>query len=197
MEVKIKVGDVINFRYNSFFSKTITMGMGHYWSHSGWVRKVEGNKIFIQEAQGSRTKQVTTNEYDLEWLNQKWDENKLMIMNFNIRDNVIFENYCESIEGNYYDYYAILELMVTRFMVIFGLNSERFFKWALLGRLRTKINPNFTSEKLVDCSESVARGIAKLTNIDVLTMLGVNKFEQVTPQLLSVLYYKLKYLKEI
>lgn len=195
--VVLKKGMVLNFRNNNIFARTIQMGMGHYYSHSAWVRNIKGTKVYIQEALGSKTKRVTTTEYSVRDINQLFKENRLHVMDFRIQPDARFENYCKLLEGVPYDYYAIGELAIARLMALFGLNPERFLEWSIFGKAKMKLNPYFSSEKRVDCSEAIARGIAKLTHINVLEVLGVDKFEQVTPQLISVLYEKLKHMRRI
>lgn len=197
MDINFKAGQVINFKNRGFFSKTIAMGLGNYWTHTGWIHTVKGDKILIQEALGSKTKKVTINEYSRQTLVEKFEKGELKIMDFGIKPNEKFYTYAVIIDGLPYDYYAILELAVARLLTLFGINPSKFLEFSVFNRVRMKLNPYFTTKKKVDCSEAISRGIAKLTMIDVIAELKVDKFEQVTPQLVSVLYDRLKTLGKL
>jgi len=181
--VYYKAGLVLNFRYNSFYSKTIRMS-GDYWTHSAWIRSVQDDVIYIQEALGSKTKKVTTTGYSKDQLDRLFLNNELEILDFGIVPDEKFKKYTREIEGTPYDYFAIFELLIERVCLIFGRTPKKFLtsKWGF------KQN---TSSKRVDCSEMVARGLNEIVGINVLRVLNLETYEQVSPQMISVLHSKL------
>lgn len=182
MELKYKPGLVLNFRYNNFFSNTITMGMGHYFSHTAWIVDLNETEVLIQEALGSKTKKVTSTWYYKEHLNKMFEENNLKVMDFGIVYNNAFLNVVSELDNKPYDYFTIFELATIRIRKLFGL--------------KVKIS-KVTTPKKVDCSEAISRAINKLTNINPLEVLKVSKYDLITPQLVSVMYDKLIAIKKL
>jgi len=182
MSLKYKPGLVLNFRYNNFFSNTITMGMGHYFSHTAWIISVNEDNVLIQEARGSKEKKVVSNWYKKEYLNTMFRENNLKIMDFGIVNNDDFLKVVSELNGIPYDYFTIMELAFIRIRKLFGL--------------KVKIS-DVTTPKKVDCSEAISRAINELTNINPLEVLKVSKYDLITPQMMSIMYDKLTIIKKL
>lgn len=185
MALILRAGQVLNFKNTNLFGRTISMGLGNYYNHSAWIRKVQGDNIYIQEAKGLKEKKVVTNLYKREYLEKVFNENRLHIMNFNINDLPRFEAYCTKMEGIPYDYYSIWNLFTIRVRVLFGIDVEKYM------RKKPSKNKNLYSDKMLDCSELIARGINELRCIDVLKLTNKPKYDLVTPQDISNMYVRL------
>ncbi|MFW6246679.1 MAG: hypothetical protein ACOC22_00690 [bacterium] len=173
--VKLKVGLVVNTRNNnSLFGGVISTLMGHYWTHSGWIVAVDKKYVYIQEA---TAKQVQTNKYSREWIEEQFRNNKLKLMDFGIKKGIDFLRVQERFEGKKYDFANVFAIGLSRFCSLFN----------------RKYDIDFRGKKLF-CSEMVARGIDELTELDVLKILNLKSFENVTPQHISVLEYKRRFI---
>lgn len=174
---KIKVGNVILFKYNTFVSNVIASILGHYWTHVGWIVKINDNKIYIQEAVGTSKilgqGKVKTIEYDIDSIYQLFNQNRLKILDFKIKNNNSFKNIVKAYEDLQYDYFSA-----------FNIGWKKIFGF-------TQKSKKETTKKLF-CSEMILRGIDELTKISTLHLLNLKSFEEGTPQHISLLDFKLK-----
>lgn len=197
VELKYKAGLVMNTREDNIYSNTIQIGLGNYWSHTCWIREVKGDMLLIQEALGNTTKQVTSTWKPRTNYDTLFENNRLKVMDFGIRDDAYFKLFCNDVEGTKYDYFSIFEIAITRLLRMLGL--KRFPETFLRSRVFTlgfyKLNSDFKPNKRMDCSELISRGLNHLLNIDVLGLLKKEDYDYVTPQLVSVLYDKLQLIK--
>jgi len=196
-KINYKPGMVLNTKYNNFFSNTIQTGMSHYWSHTAWIRQVTEDKVYVQEALGSRTKRVTSSWYDREHFDKLFANNRLEVLDFGIEDDINFKLYCAEMEGMPYDYFAIVELATSRLISLFGFSSESFLHSRWLSKISKLYDKDYTTEKKVDCSEMILRGISRLKTLNVLEILNIHKYEFGTPQHVSLLHHKLKVLNKL
>ena len=192
VKLKFKPGQVILTKYDNIFSNTIAMGLGNYFTHALWIREVSEDNLVIQQASGSKSKQVKTKIISREHFENLFFENRTKLLDFKILPTDRFHKYCKSMEGIPYDYYSIFELFFIRVLTLFGLDTDkllrtRFFKW-----ITFLYSKDYSTPKKVDCSELISRGINELTNFDVLNTLKVSKYDLVTPQMIDILHYKLK-----
>jgi hypothetical protein len=176
--MELKVGTVLNFSYNGFFSKTIRMSLGIYWSHSAIVYEVKGDNVWIGEATGSKTKQFNISAYNRNDLQKMYDNNIMRYYNHGLHYIPNMQNVIYSFMGIKYDYYSIIQLAVKR----------------ILGLFKIRYTNSYESKKSVDCSEAVFRILVKGLGLDeqeTLKLINVEKADWVTPQHLDILYYKL------
>ena len=193
MVLELHTGLVIVTRENNIFSNSISMVLGHYWTHCYWIREVNEDNVLIQEASGTKSKKVTSYWIPRYKIENYYEQNRLMCLYFGLdRFEEEFYNFCDDIENSPYDYFAGLELGIARFMTLFGFNSERFLKSKSFNFIRKKFNSNYTTEKKVDCSELIARGLYEVAGLDIRETLKLNRFEDVAPQHLAIFHYKLR-----
>jgi len=188
--MEYKIGQVLNFKSNSFFSKSISMGLGHYWTHSAWIVDVKENIITIQEADSKRFKRVIYSKYTKAQLNDLVAQNRLKIMDFGINNDVKFQNYYISIDGRPYDFYSVSELGFARIISFFGLNAQNWLGLKFLNGFK-KLFGRENNAKRLDCAEAIGRGIQQITRIDILYYSNQKVFDFVTPQDLSNVYDRL------
>ena len=166
------------------------MGLSHYWTHTCQIRRIDGNKLYIQEALGSKTKKVTTSIYDKSHFDKMIKDNKAKVMDFGIINNERFDMYCSMIENLPYDYYTIIEIAVIRILNLFGINIDKFLSWKIFNKI--KIDKNYSTEKRLDCSETIARGLKALKGLDMLSLTNTKKYDRITPQHISLAYDKIQ-----
>jgi len=177
--MEFKKFHVLNFSYSGFFSKTIRMGMGHFYSHSAIIYDIDGEDVTMAEALGSKTKEFNLYHYNMRDLQDMYDKNIVRGYDFGLQYKVETKDIIDSFIGFKYDYHTIIELGIKRILSFFKI----------------KYTNSYESKKKLDCSESVARILIKsgvLTEEEVLQLLNVDKVDWITPQLLDVLHYKVK-----
>ena len=198
----IKKGVVLNFKHNNPVSNAISSVLGNYWTHSGIIVNIQGDKVFIMEAIGTynddrfnqkgfkatlrfiaRIKEmfggkVLINSYDKKYLSLLHDQNKIKVLDFNI-DTKYLDDQVTQYKGTKYDYFGAFSIGIKRVFSLFGKNYT---------------NHKNTTKKLF-CSELCARMIDINSEFNILKSTNRKSFEEVSPQDLSLAYDKLKYFK--
>jgi len=201
----LKVGNVLNFKYNNPVSNTISSFMGDYWTHSAIIVQIKENDIYLFEALGTYKNEkykpsgiykkfkfllkvkslfsgrVNINKYNKNSLIKLLDENKLKVMHFKINDFSNFNTDVTLYNHKQYDYFSTLSIAIKRLFSLFGKNYT---------------NDKKTTEKLF-CSELVGRILNNSTKFNILELANKKSFEELTPQDLSLVYDKLKYYQRI
>ena len=198
----IAKGNILNFSYDNPVSNTIKTVMGHYWSHTGIVVKVEGDHVHILEAMGTYREEkyvprgffskfkflwnlnqlfggkVSVNVYSKIQLTRLLTQNKLKIMDFKLdSESTAFEGLVKYYENAPYDYFGAFRIGIKRVLKFFG---------------RTYSSDKETLKSLF-CSELGARFIIALSDIDFMKMVNKETPEDVAPQDISLVYDRLRY----
>ena len=174
MVSEIRVGQVVVMRGSKILNRLIQMGLGNYWSHVGWIVKVEEQYVYIQESKATKGK-VVTNRYPKHLIYSDYEHNMSHILDFKIRPNTEFYNIVRKNEGVRYDYLA---------------NLIHF--WQRIKELLTKQKHtvDYESKDHYNCSEMISRSIAQLKDIDVLKITKRKTFDKITPQDIKHLHDK-------
>lgn len=181
--VRFKKGLVLNFRNNGKFSKLITHGLAHYYSHTAIiVDDTNPDTVKLMHADGGKSKGVVEWDCDRGYLRDKFLKNELAVYDFKLptHSQEFWSNLKEHV-GKRYDYFTWLDIFLIK-----------VFK---------KRITNLTTKDFVDCSELIARIIDKYKCTEegagVLQYLGKSRFEEILPQDIDTLFNKWKVYNKI
>lgn len=189
------VGQIINFRYEDRFSTAISTILGHYWTHTAIVVKVDPDGgIYLMEAIGNAkgkekslksviknifsksTQDIVISKYSRDFLSNMHKTNKIKIMDFKFAVDNDFSDFITINKNKTYDYLGAFKLFLKRLFYFFGKEYSNDIK---------------TTEKLI-CSELAARLLDKMTDFNILKLANKKTYEEITPQDISLIYDKLK-----